>query len=311
MAEEPTEQEISILLWTMKILNTLSSITCFLVVLTYLIFKRRFPHTLVLFFALSATILPLLLLIGPMLLQFSKHDSNSEVAMGQITELLKSHSNICLAQAVGIQFFGSMMVWWFFLMAVHLYLIIVAKKVNTRNYEVIFYVLGFGSPLIQTLIPFIRKTYGHLVLWCWIEEDSYGAWEFGSFYGIMAVLSFLALIMWIRVVFSVVQYSKMVHKSPTSHAYLFRHILAVILFIGMFAVMFAHRVQSIVQPKEINFPLLYLHACLLSGQGFVGFVCFGLTKGNFIFWRDKIQGLFMYRRTNYEEITDADRYGTQ
>ena len=76
------------------VVNSLSLVCGLLLVLTYLRFKRDFPHLGVLCFAVSAWFLSLALLIGPM--------------AGIVR--LKSNPVLCHAQGFLIQLFGAMTV---------------------------------------------------------------------------------------------------------------------------------------------------------------------------------------------------------
>jgi len=261
-------------------------------VVTYLLFKRRFPSSLALYFSIDCFFLSCFLAIGPV----------------AGLSLLSTNYGVCLTQAIGLQFFGTSMIWWFFSIALNLYLIVVWKNFKTDQFERYFHVVCWGLPVIQTILPLIFDEYGNLGLWCWILTDHNGFYEFSMFYGEMGILAVAASILWIRVVMSSFEISRMIRKQ-SSHTYLIRHILGVILFIIFYSIMLFHRILNAADPdKADDFTLVLLHAISLAGVGVVDFVVFGTTRDNLILWKEFIAA--MRRRRSYEKITNASADAT-
>jgi len=114
------------------------------------------------------------------------------------------------------------------------------------------------------------------------------------------LLCAIGIYLWVRVCFVAVQVvQRMLHFEASSHTYLFRHILGVVLFIIIFGIMLTHRIYRVVNrsDEDNSFLLVLLHTIVLGGQGIVDFVCFGVTKDNFLLWYTRVRV-----RQNYKEL---------
>jgi hypothetical protein len=57
-------EEINALEITLKVLNWLSVVTSLFVVITYILFKRKYPTSMALYFSIGSCILPIFILLG-------------------------------------------------------------------------------------------------------------------------------------------------------------------------------------------------------------------------------------------------------
>jgi len=298
--DDLTEYQATVLMNTMIAMTSIGLVGSSLVIITYVKFKRKFPHTLALIFSIASWFLSFFLLLAPIVARIVYPELQLLEALATV---LETHKGLCQIQAFGIQFWGSVLIWWFFLIALDLYMVVVLKKMNTSKYFSVIMGIAWSCCLILALLPFTDSQYGSLQLWCWIKMSKDGIWEFSLFYGEMAIFSAIALFMWIRVTITAVQVSKMIHINSTNHSYLVRHIMGVILFVVIFAVMFAHRVDIIFH-LDSSFGLLYIHTFCLCGVGLMDFFCFGLTRGNIALWKDTI--LATFRKQKYEAIVNSN-----
>jgi hypothetical protein len=99
MAFSPSQQLL--IEKTIIVVSSISIALSLCVLITYLLFKRKFPSSMVIYFTFSILCLPSSLLIGPII----------------GWENLGKSTAICYTQAFGIQFFGAAIVWWFFSIA--------------------------------------------------------------------------------------------------------------------------------------------------------------------------------------------------
>jgi len=275
-----TPGQINALEMIMKIMNSSSLVCSLLVVITYLKFKRDFPRALAMYFSIGAFFLALfMVLIYP-------------VGVNRVF----ASPILCAAQGFFITFFGSTCIWWFLFIALDVYLAVKLKKSTEeqKKYQLLFHIVTWGVSLIQAVIPLIASQYKPRGLWCWIYNASHGAWEFGCFYSVMFILAVVSLYLWIRVISTVLQLSRV---SPSgSHSYLYRHVFFIFFFFGILVVMLFHRAYELIRE---NFVLLLLHTLTLSSVGVVAFLVFGISKDNILLWKAYIRG---NKSSDYEVI---------
>lgn len=85
------ENQLNTLILTMKVMNSLSLCTSAFIVVTYLKFKRKFPSSMVLYFAIAAFFLALFILLGPIFaLVVGRED--------ELPEVLNDYKTFCKVQ---------------------------------------------------------------------------------------------------------------------------------------------------------------------------------------------------------------------
>jgi hypothetical protein len=200
-------------------------------------------------------------------------------------ENLAKNSTACTAQGVAIQYFGSVVIWWFFAIALDLYLIVVHKKDHLQStLEKVLHALCWGVPAIQTIVPLIFHKFEDRLVWCWISQSDSGLWELSFFYAVMGILGIATGYFWLHVVFKIRRVSLMASLTGKTYEYLYRHILSIILFLIVWVIMLVDRLYTVFT-GEVNYWLLLGHIIALSEVGLIDFVCFGFTTDNLTRWK--------------------------
>jgi hypothetical protein len=157
---------------TLRVLNSISIALAALVMLTYALFKWKFPHRMAFAFSFSTLGLSVFQLITAFI-----H-----------TDDFTKPSNIydprlCVMQGIGIQFFANALVYWWFAIVVHMFFVVALRRRGPHEF---FYHLGvWGISAVLTAVPLAAGKIGPSSLWCWIvqgDDDPYNLWEFGGFY---------------------------------------------------------------------------------------------------------------------------------
>ena len=165
-----------------------------------------------------------------------------------------------------------------------------------------FHILGFGFPIIQSTLPFILDggIYGPNGIWCWIEGNDRGIYEFALFYGEMGITTLAAVVIWVRVASRIYTAYK-VSKVQYANSYLIRHVFMVVIYTLIFSVMLTRRLYLAITGYDL-FVLALGHTIALSIVGFVDFVVFGLSVNNYRLWRDFVASVS--RQQEYETLND-------
>lgn len=94
--------------------------------------------------------------------------------------LLPTHSSedsdaICILQAVILNAFTLCSVIWSFVIAFSIYMITVRSKLYIEKYCTRYVFIVLLICVINTLIPYLSKSYGTVAGWCWIKQNT--AWD--------------------------------------------------------------------------------------------------------------------------------------
>lgn len=85
---------------------------------------------------------------------------------------LKSSESLCLAQALTVHFFTSASVFWTGFIAISLYFIIVKSRLYIEIYTKYAVIGVLLLCFISSAVPFLTKSYGKNLSWCWIKQNS-------------------------------------------------------------------------------------------------------------------------------------------
>eukprot|EP01087_Luapelamoeba_hula_P019385 TRINITY_DN6412_c1_g1_i1.p1 TRINITY_DN6412_c1_g1~~TRINITY_DN6412_c1_g1_i1.p1 ORF type:complete len:384 (+),score=76.19 TRINITY_DN6412_c1_g1_i1:20-1171(+) len=265
-----TEEQIDTILWTVKMMNWASIAGATLVVLTFALFRWRFPCSFALYFSFSGLSLSWVLQV-------------SAEFIGTLT--IFTHPTLCRTQGVLLQFFATSLLWWWVCMVFNLYLSIVREYEKPERLSLMFVCIGWGVPTVFTVVPLWFQRYGHITTepWCWIMGGNDHIWQYLFFYGPMGVASIVGLLMWAHIMIK----AFLLHKARRvsfMKGYILRQCAFVLLELGVFVLLVANRVQLTVQSNDPNFNLVLAAAIVTSGQGLISFVCFGISKKNVDLW---------------------------
>eukprot|EP01113_Clastostelium_recurvatum_P000940 TRINITY_DN10404_c0_g1_i1.p1 TRINITY_DN10404_c0_g1~~TRINITY_DN10404_c0_g1_i1.p1 ORF type:complete len:223 (+),score=16.17 TRINITY_DN10404_c0_g1_i1:180-848(+) len=82
------------------------------------------------------------------------------------------HEYVCIAQALGAQFFFVASWFWPLFFAVRLYMANILDIVEFRKFWA-FHVVAWGFPLLVCLLGYTLDVYGQIGLWCWVTDNFY------------------------------------------------------------------------------------------------------------------------------------------
>eukprot|EP01121_Diplochlamys_sp_Union-15-3_P016615 TRINITY_DN5690_c0_g2_i3.p1 TRINITY_DN5690_c0_g2~~TRINITY_DN5690_c0_g2_i3.p1 ORF type:complete len:262 (-),score=-4.66 TRINITY_DN5690_c0_g2_i3:87-872(-) len=244
-----TAEELDLIRTVMIVLNSISLVASFIVIITYLRFKRDFPRSLALFFSIGSFLLALVFLS-----QF--------VTLNQ-QRFIHDHVS-CVLQGFFLTYIGNVTILWFLFIALDVYITIVLVKnvIYQRRLQIWFHIIAWGLPIILASIPLIRREYSNRQLWCWISDHNGGLWEFLCFYGPMALIAIIASYCWTRAIIIVCSISTITRKS---HSYLYRHVVFIICFIVILLVTLTNRIYGAINEKDpLNFYLTLCHVIALG-----------------------------------------------
>jgi hypothetical protein len=267
---------------TFEILNIASIFCCIPVIITYLVFKRRFPYAIVLFFSICVLLTHFFLLFG----YFFGY------------EQLVTNPTLCYIQGMGIHYFGSVSMAWFFLIALDVYLVVI-QKINhdfAPKLHIMFHLAAWTVPLFFVLPVVITHYYETKGLWCFIQ-NVHGVWEFACFYVYLVSILVAVIGIWFRTIHGVFQVVRYAHFRNSDYSYLYRHVFALGLGSIGITMMTSHRIyQALHENQPDNFFLAFSHVFSLSSLGVLVFVSYGLTRSNFSMWKS------CFQRQGYEPL---------
>jgi len=267
MATPITVSEVDTLRHIFSILAFVSFFSSMFVVITYTAFKRKFPLNMALFFSLCACFLAFFCL-------FSWYFGAS----------LMTNNTACMMQGIGMQYFASAIVFWWFASAVNLYLALV-KNLDTSSFKWYIHAFCWGIPLITTIFPIPLNYFGYIGIWCWINDSKA---QFIFLYAYMGLFCVIGVALWILIFIYITHVSRKTVglrstvKQPYSY-HIVRYIIFLLCFILIFSFLFAYRVYDALHANPPYFVMM-MHVICVGVQGIVAFLTFGIRKDNFLLW---------------------------
>jgi hypothetical protein len=255
----------------------------------YGLFKRNFPHTGVLCFSACAVCISASLLLGPI----------------AGFPALETNSILCGAQAFLIQFFGLTGVAYYLCIVLNIFFIVVLKDIEgkrklTRGVFWGQHVFAPGLGLLSASLSIGRGDYGFRGMWCWIGGTP--PWlEMGYFYGPMFLFSLICIFLWVGIVIYLGRNQR--SFGDLYWSVLARHLIFTAIFFTLFVAMFSHRLYNAITGRDI-FVLMELHVIVLAGIGTWLFLCFALSKHNYLLWRNMC-------RNGYTSLQDSSTRSVQ
>jgi len=240
-------------------MNWIGLVLCLFTLATHFFFRWEFPRSMPFWLALVCSILHSVLLIGPIT------DYDIINPAGQAAPAVP----LCLFQGAAIQFSCVAIYCWLFLIAMHLFFVVVQKYQISQimPYTWLIHVFAWLTPTLATALPLIFLKFEDRGVWCWVLHDENGAWEIGAFYAPLALVLLTTSFFWICIVFRACQVSS---QFKTSY-YVFQTTLGLLLFIISFAAQFFHRMFNLSHKHNTTFSLELIHTIMLSCVGYVVF----------------------------------------
>lgn len=151
-----SDQELNFFIISMSIISFLSMIGCCAIIAIYIYYKdiRAFTFKLVVYLAISGFLYSL-----------------SNIYLAYLIPV-RIYPSLCTFQAMVISFSSSSALCWTTSIPLTLYLVLVSSKSNVPSYERYYLLVGWGIPLILTVLPFSTDSYSTNViedLRCWIR----------------------------------------------------------------------------------------------------------------------------------------------
>ncbi|OMJ78973.1 hypothetical protein SteCoe_21100 [Stentor coeruleus] len=171
----------TILLIILLVSNTLSLLGSLFVMTAFLVFKsiRSFSFRLVFFMSTADFIHSISLMLPP-------------------------YNSWCIIQGATLTFSALSSTLWSFCIAFALYNSAIKENMNIKRYQVWFFLISYGLPLILTIIPFVFDSYGPAKGWCWIKKS----FEYDL---ILRTMCFY-IIIWGVMIFNVLVYISVINK---------------------------------------------------------------------------------------------------
>eukprot|EP01087_Luapelamoeba_hula_P006590 TRINITY_DN16672_c0_g1_i1.p1 TRINITY_DN16672_c0_g1~~TRINITY_DN16672_c0_g1_i1.p1 ORF type:complete len:368 (-),score=26.23 TRINITY_DN16672_c0_g1_i1:56-1159(-) len=259
-----------------RTLGWLSLILSFLVAASFVTSPRqwKFPHVLMLCFAVSSCGMAFFLMLSFGL--FPLH-------------FVQDHEVLCIFQAVGVQFFGGALTWWWFCIGLNLYMIVVVEVEKPQKLLWVYHIICWGLSTIQTIIPGVFGRFGatNPFEWCWMKPNTMHIWHFATLYGQMGFCSIICIGLWARVIIV----ARRRHLEAVNgqdkflvKPFVLRHVTFVGLFVGVFIVLCVNRVIFAIQTRP-SFGLLIVSVVVLMGQGTLLFLAIGTSTTHLDHWR--------------------------
>lgn len=88
-----------------------------------------------------------------------------------ISLMLPSSGSWCVIQAVTLNYSALSSTLWSFCIAIALYDSAVKENMHIQRWQVWFFLISYGLPLILTIIPLAFDSYGLAKGWCWIKRS--------------------------------------------------------------------------------------------------------------------------------------------
>jgi len=133
---------------------------------------------------------------------------------------LAQYDWVCTLQAIMFQYFGFAKITWGFMVSIWMIWILVLRKTSTLLIlEIISHIIGWGLPIIVTIVPIFTDSYGDLGRFCWIKGDRVGTWlRFALNYIPLWVIISAVVLMYIFTISCLVRIQYFSYRSLTSTA---------------------------------------------------------------------------------------------
>ncbi|RDD39779.1 G-protein coupled receptor 1 [Trichoplax sp. H2] len=189
----------------------------------------------------------------------------------------------CTFEAVMITISVWAILLWVILITFNLYWSAVAKK-STERFEIYYHLIGWGIPVVISVIPFSSNKYGPAGVWCWIENDP--AWRFAIWYGPRFLIIFVLFLVYFYIFKYVRKQTSMWTGCHERERELMREnvkpLMAyplVYLLLSIFPLV--NRIQNTVQPDNASFTLYLLQIVSSSLKGAGNAIVFSMDKETF------------------------------
>lgn len=260
-----TDQEEEITFYTILTSNCLSILGSIFVCTVYLAFKeiRVFSYKLVVMMCIADSILSLALLLPGY------------------------HGFIHCQIAAFLNSYGSLSsILWNAIIAYSLYVTVFFQNIDIASKEIHFLVIGFGAPLLVSIVPFFLDMYGEAQGWCWIKDDASDGYEFPL--GTILRLVTFYIPLWIIIPINLFIYARVIKHIQEEIEYtdeqgeLRRTLISklssypVMLFICYFPASVKRIYDSI--DSDSNAQLTLIAGILVSIQGLLNAIIYGLTS---------------------------------
>lgn len=282
-----SDQEESIFYSSIIVSNTLSIIGSLFVCAVYLIFKeiRVFSFKLVVMMCIADCIMSLALLVP----------GYYGDTLCRVTAFLNSYGS-------------TSSIIWNAIIAYCLYRTVFFQDNHLETREKRFLLVGFGIPIIISVIPFVFHMYGEAEGWCWIKMNPDNSDEYALGISLRLILFYIPL--WIIIPVNLYIYARVIKhiqeeiEYTDEQAELRKTLISklssypIILCI-CFLPATVKRLYDLGDPDS-EFVLTLIAGCFVSFQGLFNAVIYGMTR------TVRIKIMSCCRKYDYIEQLDAD-----
>lgn len=123
------------------------------------------------------------------------------------------NDGLCQFQAWGTSFFETSSILWSLLIAFTLHMAFLLEKDSFSSNKIgsqmwKYHLVGWGYPLVMSILPFTTKSFGSSGAWCWVtvkdSTDHIGIfWRYMQFYGVLWLVMGYACFVYIRVLLKI------------------------------------------------------------------------------------------------------------
>lgn len=247
-------------------LGIISIIGCLLILISFVFFNkiRSFVLEMVFYLALSCSMHTFAYII-----YFPKNESDSE-------------ANTCQFQAFSMLLFGDAQFIWTSLISFSIFQsVIYLKDISTKNSKYkrfVYLLIGFGLPLVISVVGLLIDIYGISGFWCYIKADTEAKYK--VFFVVNFALIWFCILANVVFYVIVIRFIKQNVLEDESHVSRKKYIYSLISYflIQIICVMPAtiNRVYQLTQGKRIAF-LDYTQSVFDCSQGLAYSVVYGLN----------------------------------
>ena len=196
------------------------------------------------------------------------------LAIAELLSALSRYVQDCVAFAALSQFTGLATFCWMATVAIVQYLTVVKHYRVLYKFEIIFHIINWGFPIIDTIIIGVSNGFGEAGIWCWIKNsDTIGRW-LGYFLWLFLALAILfycfgsiVFILENRLHSALMPSASLSHQNTKQFQREIVLYLSVIVFVRIWSVM--DRLYDLVSDNDAPDLIKDLHALGSCLQGFV------------------------------------------
>ncbi|ELR19162.1 slime mold cyclic amp receptor protein [Acanthamoeba castellanii str. Neff] len=211
----------------------------------------------------------------------------ASASVNLLTPLVHLNAGLCIFQGVAMQFADSASGVWTVIIAVNVFLIVVANYRETDKFEVWYHVVGWPIAVVFTVLPATTTSYGETAIWCWIRSDATlgNVWRFACFYVPLFVcllaIAALYLLIFLRLshTFAELPGSAKSAKVVENERRMLRSLAAYpLIFLFVWLCPTINRIYGWASGDDEVFGLLLVQSFTVGSQGLLNSLAYGLDS---------------------------------